>query len=287
MRPDLPPLSASEAGFVLGAALIGAPATVIDGLAGGEGARCQQALTTLGTLPSEQRVDFLAALGGDVLSAVPAAIEQVHRDWLLPALAGESTSLLRAAMAGWPPAVAERAAAVIVARGDDPTPRPTDQLDDETLAAVQRAIFVDIVAPCPVAGPWSALAGEHGPALLDGLAGLGAETIGASLRGAPRPVIARAAAQVGEPGAERLMDAATRPGSPQDRQTARALVAAVGSGSDETELGAAIAIGLMALAHALVEAPDEAAMAIAQRLPMPLGRSLLAAIVRARAELAR
>jgi hypothetical protein len=285
MRPDLPPLSASEAGFVLGAALIGAPATVIDGLAGGEGARCQQALTTLGTLPSEQRVDFLAALGGDVLSAVPAGIEQVHRDWLLPALAGESTPILRAAMAGWPPPVVERAAAIIVARGDDPTPRPTDQLDDETLAAVQRAIFVDIVAPCPVAGPWSALAGEHGPALLDGLAGLGAETIGASLRGAPRPVIARAAAQVGEPGAERLMDAATRPGSPQERQTARALVAAVGS--DETELGAAIAIGLMALAHVLVEAPDEAAMAIAQRLPMPLGRSLLAAIVRARAELAR
>jgi hypothetical protein len=285
MRPDLPPLSASEAGFVLGAALMGAPMAVIDGLAGDEGARCQQALTALGTLPSEQRVDFLAALGGEVLSAVPPAIEEVHRDWLLPALAAESTPLLRAAMAGWPEAVVERAAAVIVARGDDPSPRPTDRLDDDALAAVQRAIFVDIVAPCPVTGAWSPLAGEHGPALLDGLVGLGAKTIGVSLRGAPRPVIARAAAQVGEPGAERLMDAATRAGSAQERQSARTLVASVGTA--ESELGAVMAIGLKALAQALVKAPDDAALAIAQRLPMPLGRSLLAAIVLARTDLAR
>jgi hypothetical protein len=102
----------------------------------------------------------------------------------------------------------------------------------------------------------------------------GAETIGTSLRRAPGPVIARAAAALGGPLADRVVEAAARGGAPEERDAARAIVAATQPGAPAEKVRA---IGLGAIAAALAEEGSSAVVAVAERLPPAVGRDLLAA----------
>src|SRR4029079_17879955 len=110
-----------------------------------------------------------------------------------------------------------------------------------------------------------------------------------SLRGGPAPDIARAAAAVGEALAPVLLDAArdgrdTRDrarhgggrasGEPGARDRAREVIAAAGVA---TSGDPALAIGVHAVAALLAEEGEAALLAVAQRLPIALGRRLLAA----------
>ncbi|HVR62188.1 MAG TPA: hypothetical protein VMU50_09830 [Polyangia bacterium] len=258
-------LGAGELGFVLGAALLQAPPAVAERLLDGAGPRCRSALEALGALPGDGRAIRLAALQAQALDPVPAGIGTVHPHWLRPALLAESSATLRAVIAGLPAPVVELAETIIAARGDDATPGERRAPDEQAVREIRRAIFAEFAA---------ADRGTPDPAkLLDDLGRRGAEIIGASLRGAPRPAIARAAAQLAEPAATILIGAAARGGPPGERLAARQRVASVPLGDDRID--AALKVGLHEMADALAGQPEEAALAIAQRLPLMLGRLLL------------
>ncbi|HEY2900805.1 MAG TPA: hypothetical protein VGL59_09535 [Polyangia bacterium] len=264
-------LSAGERGFVLGAAWMGDAAVAADGLLTDEAQRCRPACAALNALPADERAATLARWRDQLTDPIPAGITDVHADWLRQAMLPESTSLLRAAVNGLPAAVVSIAAAIARERGDENQLSPPP-LTDEALAAVRRVLFADIV---------SVDAEPADAPRLSSLIAQGAETLGVSLRGAPRPVIARAAAQIGQPAAQRLLDAAARAGNANERQAARDRVARVRP--QDTRLGAAAAIGVYQLAESLIDQPDDDVLAIAQRLPLAVGDLLLDAVSRARA----
>ena len=119
-------------------------------------------------------------------------------------------------------------------------------------------------------------------ALAEAIEARGAETLGVSLRGAPPPVVARAAASLGGRLARTLLDAAAQPGPADTREAARRLVARVAA---EKPVDLAAHLGARALAVALVAEDDgDAVLAVAQRLPPALGRRLLAFAAEAQTE---
>ncbi len=116
--------------------------------------------------------------------------------------------------------------------------------------------------------------------LAEAIEARGAETLGVSLRGAPPPVVARAAAGLGGRLARTLLDAAAQAGPADTREAARRLVARVAT---ERPVDLAAHLGARALAVALV-ADADALLAVAQRLPPALGRRLLAFAAEAQPE---
>ncbi len=110
------------------------------------------------------------------------------------------------------------------------------------------------------------------PALLEAVDLRGAETLGASLRGAPGPVLARAAAGLDGHLGEVLLAAAAKEGTAGAREAARTIVAAaVGTNAADRVRNT----GLQALAAALADEGTAATVAVAQCLPATLGRRLL------------
>src|SRR5258708_6269390 len=110
-------LAEGECGFVLGAALLAAPAAVTERLADDEAARCRPGLEAIAALPADGRAIRLAALRATALAPVPSGLADVHPHWLRPALMAESSATLRAAVAGLPAPGVETAEAIIAARG--------------------------------------------------------------------------------------------------------------------------------------------------------------------------
>lgn len=263
-------LSGTQAGFVAGAALLGlAPLAARRLLASEEeGGTCARALEGLATLSREDRSRWLAELLEQVNQPIPEGLERVHPGWLREALQAESSPVLRAITAGLPASVREVASEIINARAEDPTRSPADAVDDEALAALRRAVFGGFV-PLPPGAP---------AVTLDQLAGEGAAVLGRSLHGAPREVVARAAAGVGEPWARAVIAGAAGPAAA--REQARALVASIRP--EDAGLGAVYAIGLQALGAQLAAAPEETCLAVAQQLPPALGHVLIRATDRAR-----
>ena len=121
-------------------------------------------------------------------------------------------------------------------------------------------------------------------ALEEAIEARGAETLGVSLRGAPSPVVARAAASLGGRLARTLLDAAAQPG-PRTREKRHAswwrASRRKGRSISAAHLGArALAVALRA------EGSDaDAVWAVAQRLPPALGHRLLAFAAEAQTEI--
>ncbi len=145
------------------------------------------------------------------------------------------------------------------------------------LAELRRAAFASLV-PMPRradaehadAPPWLRLAVLPFPALLAEIERRGVMTLGTSLAGAPPAVVARAAASAGRALGAVVLEAARRSPAGEERERARALVAAAARAA-ETNVGSTTVVGLLALASELAVAAG-AARVIAQRLPPRLGR---------------
>ena len=211
---------------------------------------------------------------------VPAGIERIHPDWLRERLEREPSAVVRAVAGGLPRAVRDVAAAVLRARGDDPRlPDGGTSADAPGATALQRVTFAGLV---PLAGPGAPatpiareLAALPTEAVARAIATRGAETLGRSLRGAPAAVIAQAAASLGEPLAPVLLAAARDDGDAgRPRSGARRWSRPRASRRPGE---AALAIGVHALAPLLADEGEAAVLAVAQRLPIALGRRLLAA----------
>jgi hypothetical protein len=195
----------------------------------------------------------------------------VHAGWLREALEEESTPVLRALTVGMHAVVGEVTSQIISARGEDPTRGPADAINDEALADLRRAVFGGFVSLPP----------EVPAVSLDQLASEGAVVLGRSLQGAPREVVARAAAGVGEPWARQVIEAAgQRTQGRAVRDEARALIAAIRP--EDAGLGAVYAIGLYVLGARLAAVNEEICLGAAQQLPPALGRVLIRARDRAR-----
>jgi hypothetical protein len=274
-----------DAGRLAAAAAVGGP----------EGASCRAALTALASLPRAQRARVVAGLVQRVTASVPAGIAQVHPSWLRAALEGEATEVLGALTDGLPAPVREVAREIIAGRAEQlpvsfhPGEGEVGE-DPERSAAwsdLRRAIFSALVnmpeAP-PTAGSggadpaeWQRLALLPASALLEQLARDGSDLLGVSLAGAPPAVVARAAARAGAGALGDVVVAGSRrPSDAAERAHARALVtAAAVAGAAELALPPTQAIGLLALAQRLISEPPEAMHAVAQRLPIAIGRVLL------------
>jgi hypothetical protein len=102
----------------------------------------------------------------------------------------------------------------------------------------------------------------------------GAEILGVSLRGAAKETIARAAAAAGPELAPVLLEGAAREGSREERDAARDLVAAADTSAARDIF---VELGLRALAASLAAEGASAIEAVAQRMPLAIGRRLSAA----------
>ena len=141
---------------------------------------------------------------------------------------------------------------------------------------LRRAVFGGIVPLTGPGGPVGALARElcalPFATLVADVDRRGAEVLGASLRGAPAAVVARAAAALEPLLARAVIDAASRDGTAAARDDARRRVAAVGKRASTEALRE---LGARSLAAALAGEGLSAVTAVAQRLPAALGRVLL------------
>jgi hypothetical protein len=284
MHPALATLPPEEKGFALAAALTRTPpAEVARRLSGAAGARCAAALQALADADRTERAATIAELIALARAPVPAGIEAVHPDWLRERLEAEPDAIVIAVTAGLPDVVRAIAAKLLASRrGDRAAPHAASardaSFDTGAVDGLRRAIFGGIVPLTGPGAPVSALARELCALpfadLVADVERRGAEVLGTSLRGAPAPVVARAAAALEPPLARAVIDAASRDGTPAARDEARRRVAAVGkraSGEAVRELGA------RSLAAALVGDGTAAVTAVAQRLSLALGRVLLRA----------
>ena len=284
--PDpLQGLSAVASGCVLTLALAGGPGgdrrgevAALGALADPDAAVCRAALVAMEAMDRAERARAIAGLLRRARAPVPDGIEDVHPGWLRAALEDEATPLLRAIVGGLPPEVGAVAREIIAARGDGDGAELPPGIADGALADLRRAVFGALVAmPRPADAehadtpPWLRLAVLPFPALLADIERRGAMTLGTSLAGAPLAVLARAAAAAGSALGTVVLEVARRAPPVEERERARALVAAAARVA-EPSVGSTTIVGLLALASELTTGP---AQVIAQRLPPRLGRILI------------
>jgi hypothetical protein len=276
VHPTVAALPLAEKGLVLGALLARMPPeTFVTRFAGGPGRRGRSALEALAAESRSARAATLAELIALVRAPVPAGIERIHPGWLRERLTPEPSAVIRLVAAGLPAEVLRVAEEIVFGRGDQSEGGATAAAAGA--AELRRHVFAGLV---PLAGPGGPTGPTAAPlmspplgAVTEALETRGAETLGISLRGAPPPVVARAAAGIGDQLARALLDAAVRAGSSEEREAARRMVAEVAA-EKPTDLAAQL--GARALASALGPEGRDAALAVAQRLPPVLGRRLLA-----------
>ena len=262
-----------ERGFVLGT-LLGGEAPGPAGLTGGPA--CRAALMALAAQPRSLRAATLADLIALLRAPVPAGIERIHPGWLRERLDPEPSPVLRALTDELPVEVRRIAAEILVSRGE-PGGGPPLAHPPGRVVELRRAVFADLIPLGGAGGP----SGAEARALMDlsfaaveeAIEMRGAATMGASLRGAPAPVLAQAAAGLGGRLGRALLEAARQIDPPEERDRARVLVSAA-AGEDWAPL--AMRLGLRALAVALKAEGGDGAVAVAQRLSPVLGRRLIA-----------
>jgi hypothetical protein len=282
VHPTVAALPIAEKGLILGALLARMqPQTFATRFGETTGERGRTVLEALGGESRSARAATLAELIALVRAPVPAGIERMHPGWLRERLAPESSAVVRAVTDGLPAEVRGVAEELFAERGERSTgsgpSSPGTTPSAAGAAELRRHVFAGLVplgepgAPAgPIASPLMVL---PLPVVAEAIETRGAETLGASLRGAPRPVVARAAASIGDRLARALLDAAARGGSSEERDAARRLVEKVAA---ERPADLAACLGARALAIALAPEGRDAAMAVAQRLAPALGRRLLA-----------
>ncbi len=265
-----------------------------DGIAeAGSRTRCREEIARLAALPRGARVAALAQAARDALAPVPAGLERVHPGWLSDALAGEPSEVIVALVAGLSPGVRDVARALIAERGEVFDDTKALSMQPEALADLRRATFghlhpmttkmtttIGATGGGSGVGTVGALLALSFRELVDEALRAGAETLGASLAGAPSEVLARAAAAIGEPWSQTVIAAAGRATGTADCERARALVASASGGWEtravgESASGALARLGLAALAARLKDEPGDGLAQVAQRLPPALGRALL------------
>jgi hypothetical protein len=276
--PAIVPLPLEEKGFVLFALLARVPpAAVAARLDETVGARCGAVVAALAEAPKADRAAAIAALLALVRAPVPAGIERIHPGWLRERLTREPSDIVRAVTAGLSSEIVRLGTELLAERGEGPGPdAPARAYAPAGVAELQRIVFAGFV---PLAGPGA----PSGPAarrllaltvraLEEAIEMRGAETLGVSLRGAPGPIVAQAAAAIGDRLAGLVVRAAARDGTPGARDEARGLVASTGAHAPRET---AWELGCRALGVDMRDEGPGAMVAVAERLAPARGRRLL------------
>jgi hypothetical protein len=265
-----PSLTTEQRGFLLALAALGAEKPGFDRALGGEVLR--GAWLALAAVGRDRRATALAEWTAEVAVPLAPRIAALDPSWALEALADEPVGLALALAEGAPElvaALAERTSA----------PEAPWPLEPRARTELQKLIFGSLEAlTVEATGPLGARLGDLdlGELLVE-LARWGARTVGTSLAGAPLELRARAMATAGAPWSSEIAAAAARPTTPPIRDHARALVAQASAQRTPTPLHRLRAVGLLALAPALSAEGTASALRVAGRLPVELGRALLAA----------
>jgi hypothetical protein len=279
VHPEVAALAVEEKGLLLGALLARMPPEAVAArLGGGSGTRCRDALEAVRLETRADRAGVLAALIALVRAPIPGGVERIHPGWIAERLAPESSAVVWAVAEGLPVEVRRVAEEILRGRGEDP-PSRSPAIGSAGIADLRRVVFGGLV---PLAGPGlppgpqaQALVELPFAALEETIEARGAETLGISLRGAPPPVVARAAAGLAGRLGRVVLDAAAQPGPVEAREAARRLIA-------ETALqkpsGGEMAwtLGARALTARLADEGEAALQAVAQRMPPARGRRWLA-----------
>jgi hypothetical protein len=271
--PELVQLTPELRGLVVGLALLRATATAADSVVG-VGDAVAAAGRALSELPREQRAAALAELAREAV--VPANLEAVHPSWIADALAGEPSGLVLALAEGAPLPVRQAAEALVRSRGEDPQAINPWSLGGAAWADLLRLLLAPVealtVAPSGPLGQTLAALSEA--ELLDELARWGARTLGLSLVGAPLAARARAMASAGMKWAAEIAAGASADVAGRDRARSLVARAAVGEGGDAVER--LRAVGVVALGGALALEGSGSVARVAGRLPVGMGRALIA-----------
>jgi len=275
-QENLDCVEAWERGVLLGVFAMDADEAVINRFEGARGERCATAWRALLRMDEDARAARLECWRKEAASALPAGIERLHPSWIDEVLAGEPARIVRALCAALPAGIVGRlkttVAAAHVDRGADA------RLPEAAERDLCRVALAHLFPLCE--GEGGRLAEELGSLepeeLLAEITRLGARTLGRSLVGQAASVRARIMAAAGEPWAVTIAEGSTERISSEERKAALVAASRPVPAAVRTMRDRLLHIGLIALrAELAAEAPGSLSRVLG-RLPVELGRRLLA-----------
>jgi hypothetical protein len=258
-----------------------APA-VLARLAGTRGAACLEVARELLGLAGPDRAALLAREAARLFARLPPGLARIHPTWLAAALADAPAGVRQALVEALPPALRD---AVRAEAGMEPTRPPPARPPVPVLAWLRRRAWGGLCA-MPEGEPLTGLPAdlEDLPLCASGvleerLAELGLARAAVALSGAPRSALAALCARLTPAHAAALVAAvgATQADAAAGRVALADLADLAGTVPGGADGRALLALLGARVLGATVAGRGDLPRQIAQRLPLPLGRALLAA----------
>jgi hypothetical protein len=238
-----------------------------------EGPRLAAAIAELQALPRAARAGWMGNLLRQVLSPLPAGLDDLDPRWLAARLAGLSPPLQQALTAGLPPSLLDRVVGKLAGRATGPAVA-TGGDPGATSAALAWLLegATSPAGPAPGAPAWAAADGEALAGLLHGAGLLHLAELAAPLDAAARATL------LGDLGPELAVELTSVPAPAPTPPAARVLVAEMrlleSAGWRELPGDLATRWGALCLVSSARQHGDLVAR-LAGRLPPSLGRPLL------------
>ena len=225
-----------------------------------------------------RREEILAERRAAAASTLPQGLDRLHPSWIVAALEGEPSHIVRLVLTALPKSV--RAPVLDMLGNGDAGARNGDEIracPTEIKREVVHAAFGSLAPLCESAcGPLAEiLCGLPFDELLTEATRRGAYAVGQSLAGAPPALRARAMAAAGEPWAQVIGAASAESTTPACRKAAMAHANTTIPDSARAPSERLLYIGLAALKSELVDEHSGSACRVAGRLPAALGRPLI------------
>ncbi len=265
-------------GILLCLLALGADEAVLEGLDEKRRALCSSAWRELQETGESRREEILAEWRAAAVSAQPQGLDRLHPSWIVAALEGEPSHIVRLILTTLPESVRARVLGML--GNGDTGGRTGDEIRACPMAIkreVVHAAFGSLAPLCESAcGPLAEiLCGLPFYELLTEATRRGAHAVGQSLAGAPPALRARAMAAAGEPWAKVIGAASAESTTPACRKTAMAHANTTIPDSARAPSERLLHIGLAALKSQLVEEHAGSVYRVAGRLPAALGRPLI------------
>jgi hypothetical protein len=239
---------------------------------------CAGAWRELQEAGETRREEILAQWRAAAASAVPQGLDRLHPSWIVAALEGEPSHIVRLALTTLPKSVRARVLGML--GNGDADGRNGDEIRACPMAIrreVAHEAFGSLAPLCESAcGPSAEiLCGLPFDELLTEAIRRGARAVGQSLAGAPPALRARAMAAAGEPWAQVIGAASAESTTPACRKAAMAHANTMIPDSARAPSERLLHIGLAALKSELVDEHAGSVYRVAGRLPAALGRPLI------------
>jgi len=265
-------------GILLCLLALGADEAALEGLDEKRRALCASAWRELQEVGEPRREEILAEWRATAASALPQGLDRLHPSWIVAALEGEPSHIVRLVLTALPEAVRARVLGML--GNEDAGGRNGDGMRACPMAIkreVAHAAFGSLAPLCESAcGPLAEILCDLPfDELLTEATRRGAHAVGQSLAAAPPALRARAMAAAGEPWAQAIGAASAEGTCDADRKSALAFANTRIPDSARTPTERLLHIGLAALKSELVAEHAGSAYRVAGRLPATLGQPLI------------